>query len=93
MASRKNLKKRIKNAYETMLYLCMVEASAAENQQQREKAAEVMTDLAVLFQDLVCRISHTEPGSTKLFYQKLRNDVAEGMKAALDKLYDQPAEA
>lgn len=93
MASRKNLKKRIKNAYETMLYLCMVEASAAENQQQREKAAEVMADLAVLFQDLVCRISHTEPGSTKLFYQKLRNDFAEGMKAALDKLYDQPAGA
>ena len=52
-----------------------------------------MTDLAVLFQDLVCRISHTEPGSTKLFYQELRNDFAEGMKAALDKLYDQPAEA
>ena len=56
----------------------MVEASAAENQQQREKVAEVMTDLAVLFQDLVCRISHTEPGSTKLFLPEAEKRLCRG---------------
>lgn len=93
MASRKQLKKHIKNSYELMVYLCMVEASAAESKERREVIAGVMADLDDLFGDMVSRISHTEPGSTKLFYRKLREELAGRTKDALDKLFDQPAGA
>ena len=61
MASRRSLKKTVNYITELAAGLCLVE-SANANAEKREAYSEVS------------RISHTEPGSVKLFYKKLRAD-------------------
>lgn len=35
----------------------------------------IMHSILMMQNDLVCRLSHVEPGSTKLFFKKLRQDM------------------
>ena len=53
--------------------LCLVE-SANANAEKREAYSEVFLQIINLRNDIISRISHTEPGSVKLFYKKLRAD-------------------
>lgn len=41
---------------------------------KREGYSEVFLQIINLRNDIISRISHTEPGSVKLFYKKLRAD-------------------
>ena len=53
--------------------LCGWEA-AHVSEDKSEAIYEVVTKLVNLRQDLISRISHTEPGNVKGFYKKLRAD-------------------
>ncbi len=35
----------------------------------------IMHSILMMQNDLVCRLSHVEPGSTKLFFKKIRQDM------------------
>ncbi len=54
----------------------------------QEAAHQIINDITSMEQDFIQRISHTEPGSVKLFYKKLAeeflkntSDIAERIKA------------
>ena len=70
MASRRSLKKTVNYITELAAGLCLVE-SANANAEKREAYSEVFLQIINLRNDI---ISHTEPGSVKLFYKKLRAD-------------------
>ena len=55
--------------------LCGWEA-AHVSEDKSEAIYEVVTKLVSLRQDLISRISHTEPGNVKGFYKKLKEDMA-----------------
>ena len=55
--------------------LCGWEA-AHVSEDKSEAIYEVVTKLVNLRQDLISRISHTEPGNVKGFYKKLKEDRA-----------------
>ena len=76
MASRKRLKKNVRHICGEMLYVCGL--SYAEKGQLTPEMQEVIR----LQADIVCRISHTERGSVKLFYRQLREDFAKGIEQA-----------
>ena len=48
---------------------------AAHVSEESEAIYEVVTKLVSLRQDLISRISHTEPGNVKGFYKKLKEDM------------------
>lgn len=76
MASRRSLKKTVNYITELAAGLCLVE-SANANAEKREAYSEVFLQIINLRNDIISRISrisHTEPGSVKLFYKKLRAD-------------------
>lgn len=73
MASRRSLKKTVNYITELAAGLCLVE-SANANAEKREAYSEVFPQIINLRNDIISRISHTEPGSVKLFYKKLRAD-------------------
>lgn len=35
----------------------------------------IMRSILIMQDDLICRLSHVEPGSTKLFFKKLRQEM------------------
>jgi len=72
MASRRSLKKTVNYITELAAGLCLVE-SANANAEKREAYSEVFLQIINLRNDIISRISHTEPG-VKLFYKKLRAD-------------------
>ena len=67
------LKKTVNYITELAAGLCLVE-SANANAEKREAYSEVFLQIINLRNDIISRISHTEPGSVKLFYKKLRAD-------------------
>ena len=69
MASRRSLKKTVNYITELAAGLCLVE-SANANAEKREGYSEVFLQIINLRNDIISRISHTEPGSVK----KLRAD-------------------
>ena len=81
---RKDLKKHINYLCGELLAECMAAAdySRKDNKQDVEN---VMLGIAKLQNDWICRLSHVEPGSTKLFFKKLRED----MQNRTDEIVDQ----
>lgn len=75
MASRKNLKKQINNICGELFADCV--ALKMCEQCPDELLDEVMTDIWALRHEYVTRISHTEKGSVRLFYSKLRQEFTE----------------
>ena len=73
MANRRNLKKNINyicgelfaECVSLRLYTPGVDPQAAD---------DVMTNILRTQNEFICRISHTEPGNTKGFYAKLKED-------------------
>ncbi|WP_302394495.1 hypothetical protein [Phocaeicola coprophilus] len=74
MANRRQLKKKINYAFTMTVGLCGWEA-AHVSEDKSEAIYEVVTKLVSLRQDLINRISHTEPGNVKGFYKKLKEDM------------------
>ena len=65
--------------------LCGWEA-AHVSEDKSEAIYEVVTKLVSLRQDLISRISHTEPGNVKGFYKKLKEDMEVGSQKILHEL-------
>ncbi|MBR1652347.1 MAG: hypothetical protein IJ692_03025 [Alloprevotella sp.] len=80
MASRKNLKKAVKGICGELFADCV--ALSMVEQGDREKLQGLMAEVAKLYADAVCRVSHVEPGlSPKVFFAKLRADFTEKANA------------
>ncbi len=79
MASRKNLKKTIKNLCGELMADCVVLNMCKDA--NHEAIEKIMNDVAAIYSDYVARISHTEKGSEKLFYKKFRSEFTEKFNA------------
>lgn len=78
MASRKKLKKSINNICSDLM---LVYAVVLQDQPQAsESLQQVGADILALNVEFVKRISHTEPGSVRLFYTKLRQEFSEKVR-------------
>lgn len=67
------MKKTVNYITEVAAGLCLVE-SANATVEKREAYSQLFLQIINLRNDIISRISHTEPGSVKLFYKKLRTD-------------------
>jgi len=81
---RKDLKKHISYLCGELLAECIASAqySRKDNKQDIEN---VMLSILELQNDWICRLSHVEPGSKKLFFKKLKED----MQKRTDEIVDQ----
>ncbi|WP_075564712.1 hypothetical protein [Ihuprevotella massiliensis] len=78
MASRKKLKKSINNICSDLM---LVYAVVLQDQPQAsESLQQVGADILALNVEFVKRINHTEPGSVRLFYTKLREEFSEKVR-------------
>lgn len=71
MASRKNLKKKVKYITDSLASLYFVECLTNKD----EEIANRLNRILSVREDLVSRISHTEPNNAKEYYKKLRADL------------------
>lgn len=78
MASRKQLKKNINHIFNAVADSCIIGNSISKGE-QKETYQHLFVEMLNLHQDIVCRISHTEPGNVKGFYKKLHRDFNEGV--------------
>lgn len=74
MASRRNLKKVVKNISGELFADCVLRLT---KQADRTKVEELMRDIATMYAEFVARINHTEKGSEALFYKKLRKEFTD----------------
>lgn len=81
---RKDLKKHINYLCGELLAECIADAqfSKKDNKQDVEN---VVLSIVEMQNDWICRLSHVEPGSTKLFFKKLKED----MQKRTDEIIDQ----
>ncbi len=79
MASRKLLKKQINEVCGELFADCV--ALKMCEQCSDEVINQVMAEILQLRLEFVARISHTEKGSVRLFYKKLRQEFSEKAEA------------
>lgn len=75
MANRKRLKKSIKLVTGELFADCV--ALSLCGQGDNDKLQELMTELLVLHNDFVARVSHIEKGSERAYCKKLREEFTE----------------
>ena len=85
MASRKNLKKTVNYISGVVTSLCLMDASQAPAE-KRGAYGSLFMNIADLQNEIIQRINHTEPGSVKLFYKKLKEDFNKGIDGIFAKL-------
>lgn len=85
MASRRNLKKNVNYISDLIAGLCIVESMNAKDE-NREELSKLFLQEVNLRQDIISRISHTEPGNVKGFYKKLKEDFNNGTQTIFKKL-------
>ncbi len=73
MANRRTLKKQINYICSELFAEC-VALSHYQIKVEQKDLDNVMTRILLMHDEFIRRISHTEPGSTKLYYKKLRAD-------------------
>jgi len=83
MASRKELKKNVNYIAGELFAECLM-SSKSENAVDK-KADEILTQILVMQDEFISRISHTEPGNVKGFYKKFRKDF----NAKVDEIIDE----
>lgn len=71
MASRKDLKKKVKYIADTLASLYFVECLTSKDEEIVKRLNKILS----VRQDLVSRISHTEPNNAREYYRKLRADM------------------
>lgn len=84
MAKRRELKKFVKYTSGSVTGFILWEISRAK-EEKRPAYDQLLADIIDLHNDIVSRISHTEPGNVKEFYKKLRTDFAKGIDAIFTK--------
>lgn len=73
MANRRRLKKEINNICSDLMLAIVLQ----DKPQSTEKLESIVEEILALNVEFVKRISHTEPGSVRLFYAKLRQELSE----------------
>ncbi len=73
MANRRTLKKNIHYICSELFAECVAASHYKVNTDPKE-LDDVMRRILEMHDDFIRRISHTEPGSTELFYKKLKAD-------------------
>ena len=71
---RKDLKKHINYLCGELLAECIA-AGQYGKKDNKDDIENVMLSILKMQDDWICRLSHVEPGSTKLFFKKLREDM------------------
>lgn len=71
---RKDLKKHINYLCGELLAECIAAASYT-TKDNKQDVENVMFSIVDMQNDWICRLSHIEPGSTKLFFKKLREEM------------------
>ena len=83
MASRKSLKKTVNYITELAIGLCFME-SAQASAEKRDAYSQLFLQIVNLRNDIISRISHTEPGNVKGFYKKFRVDFNAKVNEIID---------
>ncbi len=73
---RRELKKNINYLCGELFAEC-VAVLHYQKPQNRTDVDNVMLSILQMQNDLICRISHVEPGSTKLFFKKIHQEMIE----------------
>ncbi len=73
MANRKNLKKYVNYISGELFTECIINSLYVPGT-NKEKADQLMAKVLEMQQDFISRISHTQPGESKNYYKKFRND-------------------
>ena len=71
---RKDLKKHINYLCGELLAECIAAAQFSKKD-NRQDIENVMLSILKMQNDWICRLSHVEPGSTRLFFKKLHEDM------------------
>ncbi len=85
MASRKALKKEIKNICSGMMADSM--ALGLCEGADGDKYCGLMAETLALCADFVSRLSHTEKGKEREFYKKLREEFSQKSKTLAEEIY------
>ena len=81
---RKDLKKHINYLCGELLAECMA-ATDFSKKDNKQDVENVMLSIMKMQNDWICRLSHVEPGSTNLFFKKMKED----MQKRTDEIIDQ----
>ena len=76
MANRRRLKKEINNICSDLMLAIVLQ----DKPQSTEKLETIGHEILALNVEFVKRISHTEPGSVRLFYTNLRQEFSEKVR-------------
>lgn len=87
MASRRDLKKQVNYISDLVAGWCILEGATADEAKQETLNGLFMKGV-LLRNDIISRISHTEPGNVKGFYKKLKEDFNAGIDEITDKLQE-----
>ncbi|MBQ7635106.1 MAG: hypothetical protein IJS89_06005 [Bacteroidaceae bacterium] len=79
MASRKTLKKAIRNITDELLTDCMALGMTGDADEARLSALAARA--LQMEQEFVARVNHTEPGSVRLYYKRLREELLQEANA------------
>ena len=85
MASRRNLKKNVNYISDIMAGFCLLERMNA-SEENRKVIDELFAQVIATRQDIISRISHTEAGSVKSYYKKLKADFNASNEEVYNKL-------
>ena len=85
MASRRNLKKNVNYISDIMAGFCLLERMNA-SEENRKVIDELFAKVIATRQDIISRISHTEAGSVKSYYKKLKADFNASNEEVYNKL-------
>ncbi len=84
MANRRRLKKSVKMITGDLFADCV--ALSMCQQADQKVLDEIMTEVLCIHGDFVARISHTEKGSEKVFYSKLKKEFTEKVNALNERI-------
>lgn len=82
MASRRELKKNVNYITGELFAECLVNSTSEKADKQ--KVDEILTQILVMQDEFISRISHTEPGNVKAFYKKFRTDFNKKVEEIID---------
>lgn len=85
MASRRKLKKSVNYICNTITGICLLDTINAPAEKHNEYR-DVFVKINNMQNDIISRISHTEPGNVKLFYKKLKEDCNRAIDEIFSKL-------
>ncbi len=87
MANKRSLKKQINLLCGSLLVECVATAHYKENIPQ-EDIDSIMLSVLRLQDDMICRVSHVQPGmKPAVFFKKLRQEMAERAEEIMNQLY------